>query len=170
MVVDSAPLANAALQECVAEWFDTYNLALFRYLVGLIGDEEQAADLLQETFMRALVALQHQATPTHPYAWLCRIGGNLVIDLLRRRRRWHWLRFQASTPSHEHAVATAHDVRDCLGRLSRREAELLVMAHYVGLSPAEIADLLSENVSTVRVRLHRARLRFRDMYAKELES
>jgi RNA polymerase sigma-70 factor (ECF subfamily) len=170
MVVDSVPLADTVLQERLTEWFDAYNLALFRYLMRLIDDEEQAADLLQETFVRALVALQHQALPTHPYAWLCRIGANLVIDLLRRRRRWRWLPFQASTPSHEHAVATAQDVRDCLGRLSRRESELLVMAHCVGLSPGDIAELLSENVSTVRVRLHRARHRFRDLYGKELES
>lgn len=169
MVVDTVPLADAVVRERLAEWFDEYNLALFRYLVRLIGDEEQAADILQETFAKALVALQHQEPPTYPYAWLCRIGGNLVIDLLRRKRRWRWLPFQAVTPSHEHEVATAQDVRDCLVRLNRREAELLVMAHCVGLSPGEIAELLNENVSTVRVRLHRARHRFRELYAKEIE-
>ncbi|XSG77309.1 RNA polymerase sigma factor [Herpetosiphon llansteffanensis] len=169
MVVDSVPLAEAAVRERLAAWFDQYNLAIFRYLVRLIGDEEQAADLLQETFTKALVALRTQALPNNPYAWLCRIAGNLVIDMLRRKRRWRWLPFQTSTPSHEHAIATAQDVRDCLVRLNQREAELLVMAHCVGLSPSEIAELLSENVSTVRVRLHRARHRFRDLYTGESE-
>lgn len=169
MVVDTVPLADAAVREHLTEWFNQYNLALFRYLVRLIGDEEQAADLLQETFARALVALHHHELPAYPYAWLCRIGGNLVIDLLRRKRRWRWLPFQTVTPSHEHAVTTAQDVRDCLARLNRREAQLLVLVHCLGLSPREIADLLGDNVSTVRVRLHRARHRFRALYAKEFE-
>ncbi len=169
MVIDSVPLAEAAVRERLAEWFDQYNLAIFRYLVRLVGDEEQAADLLQETFARAIVALRSQDLPNYPYAWLCRIGGNLVIDMLRRKRRWRWLPFQTSTPSHEHAVATAQDVRDCLVQLNQREAELLVMAHCVGLTPNEIAELLSENVSTVRVRLHRARHRFRNLYNREID-
>ena len=167
MVVDAAPLAEAALRECLAEWFENYHLALFRYLVRLIGDEEQAADIVQDTFARALVALRTQTLPLYPYAWLCRIGGNLVIDMLRRKRRWRWLPFQTSTPSHDQAIATAHDVRDCLVRLNRREAELLILAHFVGLSPSEIAAMLDENVPTVRVRLHRARHHFRDLYTKE---
>ncbi|GAA5530163.1 RNA polymerase sigma factor [Herpetosiphon gulosus] len=167
MVVDAVPLAEAAVREYLAEWFDHYHLALFRYFVRLLGDEEQAADILQETFARTQVALRTQALPSYPYAWLCRIGGNLVIDMLRRNRRWRWLPFQTSTPSHDHAVATAQDVRDCLVRINRREAELLILAHCVGLSPSEIAAILGENVSTVRVRLHRARHHFRDQYTKE---
>ena len=167
MVVDAVPLAEAAVRECLAEWFEHYHLALFRYLVRLIGDEEQASDMVQETFARALVALRTQAVPTYPYAWLCRIGGNLVIDMLRRKRRWRWLPFQASTPSLDQAIATAHAVRDCLIRLNRREAEVLILAHCVGLSPSEIAAMLEENVSTVRVHLHRARQHFRDLYDKE---
>ena len=47
------------------------------------------------------------------------------------------------------------------------EAEVLVMTHYLGFSPQEIATLLGENLSTVGVRLHRARQRFRVLYHKE---
>ncbi|HYF66345.1 MAG TPA: RNA polymerase sigma factor [Herpetosiphonaceae bacterium] len=169
MVIGSMPLADMARKERLGEWFEAYNQAVFAYLLRLTGDEDLAADLLQETFARALAALERQELPRHPYAWLCRIGGNLVIDHVRRRRPWRWRLFAASTPPPDQQVATAQTVRQCLAGLKRWEAELLIMAHCVGLSPAEIAELLNENVSTVRVRLHRARQRFRALYAKEVE-
>lgn len=169
MVLASAPLAETILRQRLAEWFDSYNLALYNHLLRLVADEELAADLLQDTFARALAALQRQEPPNHPYAWLCRIGGNLAIDHLRRKRPRRWFLFQGSTPAPDHDVTTAHAVRQCLGQMNRAEAELLVMAHCVGLQPKEIAELISENVSTVRVRLHRARHRFRALYGQEIE-
>jgi RNA polymerase sigma-70 factor (ECF subfamily) len=169
MVIGTVPLADTARRQHLGEWFEAYNHALFLYLVRLTGDEDLAADLLQETFARALGALERQEPPRHPYAWLCRIAGNLVIDHVRRQRPWRWLPFPISTPPPDQQVTTAQTVRECLTRLKRWEAELLIMAHCVGLSPAEIAELLDDNVSTVRVRLHRARQRFRALYSKEVE-
>lgn len=169
MVIGSMPLADMARKEQLGEWFEAYHHALFAYLIRLTGDEDLAADLLQETFTRALDALTRLEPPRHPYAWLCRIAGNLVIDHVRRQRPWRWRLFPSSAPPPDQQVTTAQAVRECLAHLNRWEAELLIMAHCVGLSPAEIADLLQDNVSTVRVRLHRARLRFRALYSKEVE-
>ncbi len=39
--------------ELVARWFEEYRAPLFRYLVRLVGNEERAADVLQDTFVRA---------------------------------------------------------------------------------------------------------------------
>lgn len=169
MVINSVPLAAAdAIREQVDKWFTEYHLPIFRHLLRLVGDDELANDLLQETFIRALTTLNHLDPPRAPFAWLCRIGTNLAIDQLRRRQRWRWLPFLTSTPSPEHAVETTDLVRRCLVRLSPREAEVLVMTHYLGLNPREIAGLLGENLSTVGVRLHRARQRFRVLYAREI--
>lgn len=153
----------------LSSWFEDYQAALFRYLVRLLDDQERAADLLQDTFMRALTALSAQPPPENPSAWLYRIATNLAYDALRRRRRLLWLPLseREHAPAFEGSVATAQSVRRCLARLRPREAEALLLYEYAGLSCVEIAALTGDEPPTVRVRLHRARQQFRKLYEKE---
>lgn len=168
-MINTMIMDNVARHQRLTQWFNEYHPALFRSVFRMVGDPELAEDLVQDTFIRALKALEQQPLPTYPYAWLSRIATNLVIDHVRRRP-WRWLPFKLHAPSPEHEVTTAHMVRQCLAHLAPAEAELLIMAHGTGLSTGEIAALLNENISTVRVRLHRARHRFRALYTQENES
>lgn len=154
----------------VARWFAEYQTPLFRYLARLLGDEERAADVLQDTFVRAFGALAARPPPDNPPAWLYRIATNLAYDTLRRNRRWRWLPLRGDEParSFEGDVATAQSVRECLARLHPREAEALLLYEYAGLSCVEIAAQTGEPAPTVRVRISRARERFRKLYRQEL--
>jgi len=122
-------------------WFNEYQIAVLRYLVRLVGDEDRAADLLQDTFVRALAALDPNAPSDNPSAWLYRIATNLTYDALRRQRRWQWLplRDDQHVASFEGSVATAESVRRCLARLKSKEAEAMLLYEHAGLSCAEIA-------------------------------
>lgn len=159
-----------AMCQLVGRWFADYQTPLFRYLTRLIGDEERAADLLQDTFARALSVLNPHAPPDNPSAWLYRIATNLAYDMLRQRKRWRWLPLidQAQTRSFESEVATAQSVRQCLARLRPKDAETLLLYEYAGMTCVEIAALTGEEPTAVRVRVSRARERFRQLYQKEL--
>lgn len=152
--------------QLITEWFERYHGGLYRYLTRLLGDGERAADVLQETFERALVALRRRPPPENESAWLYRVATNLAYDVLRRRRLLRWLPLSGRerAPSFEDATGETQAVRDCLAALRPREAEALLLYEYVGLSCVEIGDLLDELPTTVRVRLHRARQRFRTLY------
>lgn len=154
----------------LAAWFADFHAPLFRYLVRLVADEEQAADLLQETFVRALGARTMLAADHDLSAWLYRIAANLAYDTLRRRNRWRWVPFRGTehTPAFEGQVATAQSVHRCLARLRPHEAEALLLCEYAGFSAREIAAATHVEVSTVYVRLHRARIHFRALYTKEV--
>jgi RNA polymerase sigma-70 factor (ECF subfamily) len=145
-----------------------YGTPLYRYLVRLVGDEESAADLLQDTFIQALKALA-RGTPANPSAWLYRIATNLAYNALRRRRRFSWLPFLGTepAPAFEGDVALAQAVRQCLARLKPQEAQALLLHEYAGLTSAEIAALTDETPSTIRTRLSRAYARFAALYEKE---
>jgi RNA polymerase sigma-70 factor (ECF subfamily) len=108
--------------------------------------------------------------PDNPSAWLYRIATNLAYDALRRRRLLSWLPLSSSerTPAFEGSVGTADSVRRCLARLHPRDAEALLLYEYAGLSCAEIGALAGVEASAVRMRLSRARTKFRAMYKKEL--
>jgi len=171
MVIDPASVAAAEpKQQLITQWFTDHHSMLFRYLIRLLGDQEQAADVLQETFVRALKALDPADPPDNSFAWLTRIASNLAIDHMRRVKRWRWLAANLAEPNYslETSVATTQAVRLCLARLKPKEAEVLVMTHYTGLSALEIAQLTGDEVSAIRVRLHRARQHFRNLYEKEI--
>lgn len=154
----------------ITDWFERYSNGLYRYLTRLIGDEERAADLLQETFERALVSVRHRTQPENESAWLYRVATNLAYDALRRRRRLRWLPLLDThpTPAFEDASGEVQAVRDCLAALRPREAEALLLYEYVGLSCVEIGELLDELPTTIRVRIHRARQSFRTNYERNV--
>ncbi len=166
----AAPLDSDDRCRLVGLWFTEHQAPLFRYLVRLLGDEERAADILQDTFVRALRALDMHSPPPNPAAWLYRIAANLAYDVLRRRRRLRWLPLSGTehAPAFESNVALTESVRDCLARLRPNEAEALLLYEYAGLSCIEIAALSGEEATAVRMRLYRARTQFRKLYGQEL--
>ena len=94
----------------------------------------------------------------------------MTVDTLRKRSRWRWFLAQQhdTAAAFDSDVATAQSVRHCLASLSPKDAETLMLVHYAGFSATEIAALSGEDASTVRVRVHRARSRFRTLYDKEI--
>lgn len=162
-------MAQADRAEVLSDWFEAYHRQVFRYLLRLVADHETAADLLQDTFLRALVTLNPAQPPSHPSAWLYRIATNLALNTLRRRRRWRWLSFQtdAVAAGFEESVVQSQLIRACLAQLRPKEAETLLLYEYVGLTSVEIAALTGEKPSTVRVRLSRASARFCRLYDQE---
>ena len=153
----------------VAQWYADYQAPLFRYVLRLVVDQERAADIVPETFVRALAALAKQAPPQNGFAWLHRIATNLAYKTLRRRNRWRWLPLTGKEPAprFEGGLVTAHVVRRCLARLHAKVAEALLLYELVGLSCPEMAELTGEAVGTIRMRISRARRRFGQLYAKE---
>ncbi|NJM06271.1 RNA polymerase sigma factor [Candidatus Gracilibacteria bacterium] len=167
--MNAVPTTLKGDDQLLAVWFELYHAALFRYLLRLVSEAETTADLLQDTFVRALLALNPAQPPDNPSAWLYRIATNLAYNHLRRQRRWRWLSLQAltHTTSFEANVIQAQIVRDCLARLRPGEAEVLLLHEYVGLTSFDIATLSGEKASTIRVRLARACARFSQLYEKE---
>ena len=157
-------------RQLVAAWFEAYQAPLFRYMLRLMGDEQHAADLLQDTFLQALAALSRQAPPTSPFAWLYRIATNTAYNALRRRNRLRWFSLSGREPASgfESAIATAQIVRRCLLRLRSPEAEALLLYEWAGLTCVEIAALTGEQASAIRMRICRARARFCDYYEQEV--
>jgi RNA polymerase sigma-70 factor, ECF subfamily len=157
-------------RQLVASWFEEFHTPLFRYLLRLTGDEQLAADVLQDTFLRALAALRKQAPPAAPFAWLYRIATNNAYNALRRRNRWRWftLSGQEPAPAFEGAIATAQIIRRCLLQLRPAEAEALLLYEWAGLTCVEIGTLTGEQPSAIRMRVCRARARFCDYYEQEV--
>jgi RNA polymerase sigma-70 factor (ECF subfamily) len=137
-----------------------YNLA-FR----MLGDREDARDVAQTAFLKALENLQQFDPKFRFFSWLYRIAMNEALDLIGRRGRQTELTDVHAADDDLLRDATAADlgalVRGALDGLNPEHRAVLVLRHYQDLSYEQIAEVLELPDSTVKSRLFEARERLR---------
>jgi RNA polymerase sigma factor (sigma-70 family) len=126
----------------------------------LLRDPVEAEDVVQEAILRAYLGLAELRDPSRFGSWLVGIAINLARMRLRRLARAAALPdvLAAPEPTDELGI-----LREALAVLSDAQREVVVMHYVVGLSGREIAELLGRSPGTVRVQLHRARERLREV-------
>jgi len=182
------PPAAAALRRAQFEQlFARYHPQLLDFLYGMTRDRDLAADLAQETFLRAYAAESDLATIAAPQAWLYRIATNTAINATRRRRRYDWLPLSRVEPDaggnssdrwplppptylpYEDVAATVAErdaVWSVLAELPPRWRAVLLLQTVGGFAVGEIAELLHLSDANVRKLLFRAKERFRQVHAR----
>lgn len=159
--------------------------ALQSYLQRKVRQPEQADDLVQETFYRALKALQagtgRLPTTIKEYrSWLYRIATNLAIDTIRRWKCLVWCDLdEASTMSATGQDADPQDiyshleeaetVRAALRRLPNHYRRALVLYYLRGLTTVEMARRIGITPGASKMLLKRARSAFAQHYSKQKE-
>src|SRR5262245_25203752 len=73
--------------DAFAALYQRYAQPLYDFALRTLRDTDTAADVLQNTFVRAWESLVKAGPPRHPRAWLFAIARNAAIDELRHRRR-----------------------------------------------------------------------------------
>ncbi|MBI4607691.1 MAG: sigma-70 family RNA polymerase sigma factor [Candidatus Rokubacteria bacterium] len=153
--------------------YERHYRAVFTFLLRSLGNRSTAEDLLQETFLRVF-AHREDYRPTAAFrTWLFTIARNLLIDQLRQRRGSPELESgeiletvaaPGATPLQE---AEAQELGDYLQaavlRLPPSQREVLLLSRFAGLSHEEIAHVTGASPEAVRVALHRALCRLRDL-------
>lgn len=160
-------------RELICRLYGQYGRALYLYLYAMAGDKAQ--DLLQETFLKAMLSLP----PGHPNvrAWLYTVARNLCISDLRREGRTASLE-DCGEGSHGDGVVekvlTDEKHRllyQALGTLEPRRREVLELMYFSGLAQKEIAAVLRispENVRTLACRAKRELRRYMEENGYEL--
>ena len=154
--------------------------SLYRRAYRLLGNEADAEDVLQETFLKAYRNIGRFKGESQFYTWLVRIAMNEGLTKLRRRRASNWISLDEPENS-EDSTSEPHDIEDwrdnpeeSYGRAELRtilshalqglEAPLrlvFVLRHIADLSSRDTARVLGLTDAAVRSRLLRARLKLR---------
>src|SRR6185503_14081491 len=178
--------ARSGQESAYRELIRRYERPIFALLFRMVRDRELAEDLSQETFVKALNAIESYRPEYKFSSWIFKIANNAAIDHLRRREL-DTLSLDgaphAATP--EEIEATALQVGDKgetpLEELEARElgsaieraiAQLrpeyracILLRHVEGLAYEEIAQSLDLPLGTVKTYIHRARHELRDLLA-----
>ena len=152
--------------------YEHFSPQIHRYVYRLVGNQELADDITQETFLKAFQSIHGIAHDSNLGAWLYRIASNASFDVLRRRKLITWMPIlEESDKSNEFTaddftpqLIESHMVRRALVEMPPALAVCLVLRSVEGFSCEEIAEILKIPKGTVFSRLARARESFIQVY------
>jgi RNA polymerase sigma-70 factor (ECF subfamily) len=134
---------------------------LFAVAHRILRDVDRADDALQDALVIAWRRLPGLRDPDRFDAWVHRVLTNVCVEqATRERRRMANLRVLPldgpESPDASLAVADRDQLERGFRRLTPDERAILVLHHYAGYSPGEIAEVLGRPPGTIRSRLHHA--------------
>jgi RNA polymerase sigma-70 factor, ECF subfamily len=153
---DAPPMESDAF----AGFYQRSAPALRAYLVRVSGNTALAEDLMQESYLRFLCAVQPEGGEVNYRRYLYRIATNLLRD--------HWRRPGTACIDDvpEHFLAARDDLTrvdsqarldPAMARMRPRDRQLLWLAHAEGYSHREIAEITGLGAASIRLLLFRAR-------------
>jgi RNA polymerase sigma-70 factor (ECF subfamily) len=156
-----------------------HSRSVFRLAYRMTGNEFDAEDVVQETFLRAYKQLDNYESRSSFGTWIYRIASNYALDVIRARKRHtdhhvtavdgdgtHILeQVKASDPGQDRVYYSAQirEKLDCaLGELSPQERTAFLLRHFEGKSIDEIGTVLSLGTSATKNSIFRAVRKVRD--------
>jgi RNA polymerase sigma-70 factor, ECF subfamily len=179
-------MARAGREAAYRELIRRYERPIFALLFRMVRDRELAEDLSQETFVKALNAIESYRPEFKFSSWIFKIANNAAIDHLRRREL-DTLSLDGSphaeTPEAMQATALQIGARQespldaveakelggaievAIGRLRPEYRACILLRHVEGRAYEEIAEMLDLPLGTVKTYIHRARNELRQALA-----
>jgi RNA polymerase sigma-70 factor (ECF subfamily) len=151
-----------------AQLFDEYSAPIFNYVLRMVADRDRAADITQDTFIKAYRKLHTVTDETSTRSWLYRIATNTAIDDMRRRRMVTPMGDDGPTfanrpdprpgPEAQAMAATLDErVQRALRTLRPNHRQCLLLSDLEDMSAQQIGEVMGLSYAAVRTLLCRAR-------------
>lgn len=155
---------RATARSVVEELFQLHGHEIYSYLARMLRDNEMAADLAQDTFVKAFRAFDTLEDPAKARAWLYQIASRTALDELRRRRI---IRFVPWTGESRGSSRSAEDIalhgrlsgemERALAAIPERQRSALLLAELHDLTGLELSTALGVSHVAARALLTRGR-------------
>lgn len=150
--------ARALDQDALTEIHDTYYGPIFRYVTLRVGDEETAADLTSEVFLRLLSALRDHTAPQNTLrGWLYGVASRVVSDHHRRQYRNPQVPLDEtlaaaglSVADSVHERLTWETVHQALTALTEDQQEVLALRFGYEMSIRDVAETIGKSEGAVK--------------------
>lgn len=161
--------------EAFGELMERYEVKLWRYGRKFLAREEDIGDLVQDVFIKVYEHIQSFDTSLRFSPWIYRIAHNVFVNELKRKSRYTFASFDPDVilpfiPAKESTddLALGNELKEemeaYVGELAAKYREVIVLHYFEHLSYQEISDVLQVPVSTVGVRILRAREKLKVAY------
>jgi RNA polymerase sigma-70 factor (ECF subfamily) len=167
-------LARGGDRGAFAELVHFYKDKLFHLAYRMLGQYQEAEDVVQDTFIRVYKNLDRYDDTLKFSTWIYRIATNLCIDKLRKRKSGYsldaevqdgegtdWYSTLATKdkgPEDELVLSeTQQHIRRAIDSLPQKYKSVVILRYLNDLSLQEIGEILGMPVTTVKTRVHRGR-------------
>ena len=155
--------------------YDLHVERVYRHIYYRVGNTVDAEDLTQQVFIKAWEAIRRYKKTAAPFlAWLMRISHNLVVDFYRSKKDTAFLDdelvIEDRTPGPEQLAEEKFDqeqIRRVILQLPEDQQQVVLMSFIEGFSYSEIAAAMGKKEGNIRVIVHRALKRMRQILETE---
>lgn len=169
-LIDLINKAKAGDKEAFGSIYKLYFEKIYRFIYFLVMDDQLAADLSQNTFLKMWQVLPRFKTESGTIqAYLFTIARNLVTDFRRRKKEYTLEQIQ-NIGKEDGILNTieSNDERKILQQimqtLDEDERQMLILRYFEELSMREIAKVVKRDEGTIRVKIHRLLKKLRETY------
>lgn len=157
-------MENAAEKE-IERIMNDYGNILFRICLIMLGNSQDAEDVVQETLMKYLQKAPAFKEKEHEKAWFIKVASNKCKDMLRFRAR----HMTADIESIHEFMQDSSDsgILEALMTLPEKFRIVLVLYYVEQYKTEEIAEVIGRSVSAVKMRLQKGRRLLKEIYQKE---
>jgi RNA polymerase sigma-70 factor (ECF subfamily) len=172
-----AQLAKNGDRHAFRQLVDLYQQKIYHLAYRMLGNIQEAEDVVQDTFLRVYTNLGKYDPAQKFSTWIYRIGTNLCIDLLRKRKRKQKISLDANLydsestdgyavlpsdeneqPDHRLVLSeTKRQVQEAVDSLPEQYKSIVILRYLHDMSLQEISEVLDMPVTTIKTRLHRGR-------------
>ncbi|MCF6352712.1 MAG: RNA polymerase sigma factor [Cyclobacteriaceae bacterium] len=143
---------------------------LFRYTLRILKNEDEAKDVVQETFIKVWNKRDKMHNYENMEAWCIRVGRNLALDKLKSKHNStvdinnaYDLQSNTQSPySSAEQSDTISSIHYFINQLPDLQKQVIQLRDIDGFSYQEISDILKQNLNSVKVNLFRARKQVRE--------
>lgn len=162
--------SNADLiEELILEKYNQY----YRLAYSYVHNEDDASDIVQNGAYKALKSSHTLKQPEHAQTWVYRIMLNECFNYLKQP---NFLSYEKLEEENELDLGSVKDhygdidLQNALDVLSQKDKAIIILKYFEEKTLEEIADILEENVNTIKSRLYRSIKKLRKILSEESES
>jgi RNA polymerase sigma-70 factor, ECF subfamily len=160
MVSAAVRRAQEGDRDAIAFLYARFADNVYGYVRSIVRDHHEAEDVTQHVFAKLIRVIGKYQERDVPFlAWVLRVARNVAMDHMRRQRLVpvEDVRIAETSFADSPGARRIDDLKDALANIHQDQREVLVLRHFVGLSPTEIAAATGRSEGSIHGLHHRGR-------------
>lgn len=151
-------MANRNLEKLLTQCITDHKDNLYRLAYSYVKNKEDALDIVQDSIYKAIKSIDRLKNPEGVKSWLFRIVVNTSIDYLRKQKKVQIVDEQTLEYYSPGTVDIYPDIDliRTLDDLPYNYRSVIILRYFEDLKIEEVAEVLHENVNTIKTRLYQA--------------
>ncbi|QQE78917.1 RNA polymerase sigma factor [Alicyclobacillus sp. SO9] len=158
--------SDADKRDAIKDMYDLYRHDLYRFARYTLGNSEDAYDVVQEVFIRAIRSWNGFRQDSSPKTWLLSIARNYMYDVLRKKQRKENFLRQNTLEVMDDKLSyleTRLVLEEAMTKLKAAHRQVFVLRHIEKVSIQETARVLKWSSGKVKMTDHRAVLKLKEI-------